>query len=458
MSRYTARITYLDPATTEIELVGFLQGKGLATSPGQSRISLATGLEGSKIATATFETGEILSRALKLTPQERLLHDRHVTLDDTFEGFTPLSDGDKIDIVALHGLNGHAFDTWQYHSSDDCFMWLRDSLPEHFPGARVLTYGYNANVISDVSTGRLRTFAETFLERLRQERDSEGYRHKPLVLMAHSMGGLVLKQALIVGSNRADMRYKDLLESIHAVMFFGTPHQGGNGVSTAEFLTNLLHAVNLDARSDLIRELNPNSLFLFDLTGDFRQVIESLHTVICTFVEGKETKIGRWPLKRKLLIVQEQSAILGVARERKTSVNANHSDICKFKGPGDAAYATVRQVLRELIVEITPVITARDANDQPPPPSDLKYTTNDGDWKKYPVLEWGAHTYWALSHIDNRYGMTIVAYDKQGRIAGRWEKAGARYIHSIKMDRERVEFVGQGEYSITFALKDLKIT
>ena len=49
-------------------------------------------------------------------------------------------------------------------------MWLRDILPEHFPGARILTYGYNANVVSDISTGRLRTFAETLLEKLRLER------------------------------------------------------------------------------------------------------------------------------------------------------------------------------------------------------------------------------------------------------------------------------------------------
>ncbi|KAJ7290248.1 hypothetical protein C8J57DRAFT_1045894, partial [Mycena rebaudengoi] len=111
-----------------------------------------------------------------------------------------------------------------------------------------------------------------------------------------------------------------------------------------------------------------------------------------------------------------------------------------------------------------PVITARDANDQPPPPSDLKYTNIpeanklDGNERNYPVLEWGSYTYWALSHIDNRYGMTIIAYDKQGRIAGRWEKDGARYVHSIKLDKERVEFIGQGERSIIFALKDLRIT
>lgn len=97
-----------------------------------------------------------------------------------------------LSVVALHGLNGHAFDTWKYRSSsdsndsfmclrdyrsssdgNDCFMWLRDSLPKHFPGARVLTYGYNANVLSDVSTGRLRTFADTFLEKLRLEREDK---------------------------------------------------------------------------------------------------------------------------------------------------------------------------------------------------------------------------------------------------------------------------------------------
>ncbi|KAJ6565197.1 Alpha/Beta hydrolase protein [Mycena vulgaris] len=302
MSRCTARVTNLDPATTEVDIANFFKGKGLGVSPGQSRISLATGIEGSKISTVTFETGETLARALKLPPQQRMLHDKCITLESGFEGFTPLSDGDGIDIVALHGLNGHAFDTWQFHSPNDCFMWLRDSLPEHFPKARIITYGYNANVISDVSTGRIRTFAETFFERLKHERDSEGHPNKPLVLMAHSLGGLVLKQALIVGSNRADQRYKDILDSISSVMFFGTPHQGGSGVGPAEFVANLLHAVNLDARSDLIRELNPNSLFLFDLTGDFRQVIDNLRTEIYTFFEGKETRIGKWPARRKLLV------------------------------------------------------------------------------------------------------------------------------------------------------------
>lgn len=83
-------------------------------------------------------------------------------------------------IVALHGLNGHAFGTWEYTDKTDRCMWLRDFLPEHVPAARVLTYGYNANVLSDVSTGRLRSYAETFLEALRRERSSDTVRAVPI--------------------------------------------------------------------------------------------------------------------------------------------------------------------------------------------------------------------------------------------------------------------------------------
>ena len=60
--------------------------------------------------------------------------------------------------------------------------------------------------------------------------------------------------------------------------------------------------------------------------------------------------------------------------------------------------------------------------------------------------------------MDNRYGFAIIAYDARGKVSGRWEKTGARYIHSIKVEKERVEFIGQDEKAISFSLKDLKIT
>ena len=97
MSRCTARITNLDPKTTPEDLTTHFQSKGLPISPGQAQISLTPGLDGIAIATVTFNDEETLKRALKLTLQERTIHNQHIHLDAGFDGFTALSDGDQVE-------------------------------------------------------------------------------------------------------------------------------------------------------------------------------------------------------------------------------------------------------------------------------------------------------------------------------------------------------------------------
>ena len=47
---------------------------------------------------------------------------------------------------------------------------------------------------------------------------------RALIFVAHSLGGLVVKQALIESSKQArDGRDRNLHKTCHAVMFFGTP-------------------------------------------------------------------------------------------------------------------------------------------------------------------------------------------------------------------------------------------
>ncbi|PYI08746.1 hypothetical protein BO78DRAFT_440283 [Aspergillus sclerotiicarbonarius CBS 121057] len=74
--------------------------------------------------------------------------DTHLTVDVGFFGPTPLADPGnhaEIDIVAIHGLDGHAFNSWQAEKSP--VMWLRDLLPEAIPKARIITYGYPAKLL-----------------------------------------------------------------------------------------------------------------------------------------------------------------------------------------------------------------------------------------------------------------------------------------------------------------------
>src|SRR5271154_6866626 len=43
-----------------------------------------------------------------------------------------------LDIVAVHGITGDAYDTWTHKNGK---LWLRDFVPEDFPGARVFSFG-----------------------------------------------------------------------------------------------------------------------------------------------------------------------------------------------------------------------------------------------------------------------------------------------------------------------------
>lgn len=45
-------------------------------------------------------------------------------------------------LVAVHGLGGHALNTWTHSQSGTC--WIRDLLPDRLPHIRVMAFGYNA--------------------------------------------------------------------------------------------------------------------------------------------------------------------------------------------------------------------------------------------------------------------------------------------------------------------------
>jgi hypothetical protein len=94
-------------------------------------------------------------------------------------------------IVAIHGLGGNRLRT--FTKDDD--VWLKDLLPEHPCVApmnpRVSTFGYDASIAFGKSVSRIRDFAVQLLNELeRTRRESTGV---PIVLIAHSLGGIVAK-------------------------------------------------------------------------------------------------------------------------------------------------------------------------------------------------------------------------------------------------------------------------
>lgn len=70
----------------------------------------------------------------------------------------------SVDIVAVHGFNGHPYDTWTAENSKK--VWLRDYLPAELPGARVFSFGYSSEIGLTRATGKLEDFARSLLNGL----------------------------------------------------------------------------------------------------------------------------------------------------------------------------------------------------------------------------------------------------------------------------------------------------
>lgn len=77
------------------------------------------------------------------------------------------------DIVAVHGLNGDAYETWMHENGS---FWLRDFLPGNYPGPRIFTFGYPSEIFTR-STGKLPDFARSLLEGLMARRRSHEVGH-----------------------------------------------------------------------------------------------------------------------------------------------------------------------------------------------------------------------------------------------------------------------------------------
>ncbi|GAP91783.2 putative alpha beta-hydrolase [Rosellinia necatrix] len=236
-------------------------------------------------------------------------------------------------------------------------MWLRDLLPSRLPDARIMTYGYNASIFTASKSDLLQDAVELLQQIQAKRRDAT----HPILFIAHSLGGLVLKrvgaptllpvigrpltrahiiQALCLAKN--DNQYAALFRATRGVVFMGTPHRGSSLASPALVLAGILTASGLPIARHRLKALQVHSNRLFDLTNDFRRLTSAIS--ILSFYETKPTP----PLPG--LVVQKDSAFLGLADETIIPLDANHRDICRF--PDDKEGGLFYQVAQQLDILI----------------------------------------------------------------------------------------------------------
>lgn len=105
--------------------------------------------------------------------------------------------------------------------------------------------------------------------------------------MYHSLGGLVLKQALVLA--QLDSHFKEIYNATYGIMFLGTPHSGSNVASFVKSVENVIYIAFPGSQMNLIEDLKKDSVALFNLSDEFRRIASELEIV--SFYEQRETTI-----------------------------------------------------------------------------------------------------------------------------------------------------------------------
>ena len=102
-------------------------------------------------------------------------------------------------IVAVHGLSGHWKQTWL---SETGRFWLKDYLPGQLQeagiNARIMSYGYNSSTAFSRSVTNIANEAGILLGALDAKRVSDLEKRRPILFIAHSLGGIIVKKVQIM--------------------------------------------------------------------------------------------------------------------------------------------------------------------------------------------------------------------------------------------------------------------
>lgn len=159
-------------------------------------------------------------------------------------------------------------------------MWLCDSLPRDLPGAQIMIYGYDTQLHGSTSFQDLESLASPLRATIAAQRSpcpaNAKSRTIPLIFIAHSLGGLIVKEAIIQMKN--DKKHQDLLESIYGGLFFGVPSQGMD-------IASLIPMVAGQPNQALLHTLGKESQLLRNQSRDFPKAFDCKDSEIFCYYE-----------------------------------------------------------------------------------------------------------------------------------------------------------------------------
>ncbi|KAL6354179.1 hypothetical protein LRP88_12513 [Fusarium phalaenopsidis] len=242
-------------------------------------------------------------------------------------------------------------------------FWPGDLLPQDCPNARILTYGYDTKITkyTSGSTSKNSVFSHSkdFLFALGRSHPKD----RPLIFLAHSLGGIVVKEMLALSSTSQPDELSNIVKSTAAVIFLGTPHRGSPDLSAlGAWARSVLSGLRFQTTSAILDTLGLKTTDLERSQEAFSGLWFKHGFRVKTFQEGYGLgKINLGVLGNK--VVPDTSSLIGDQREHAETLQANHMEMCRFSGREDPNFVKVVGELRSVYLAIlTGTIHAHNTN------------------------------------------------------------------------------------------------
>eukprot|EP00775_Hariotina_reticulata_P003427 gene3427-3699_t len=212
-------------------------------------------------------------------------------------------------------------------------------------GARLLSVEYKAPMtgwegesLSLPDSGRL------MLDKL----VAAGVGQRPVVFVAHSMGGLLLKEMLSLSLDEAPNSSRGrLATATKAIAFYSTPHFGSSIAALGWKLRHLPGA----SPAPSIHHLSPGP-HLAALNARLAALHDAGKVRVLSFVEGLPTSLAGLGFMPKIVIVPFESAYPGFG-EVHVLAGQDHVDVCKPERKGAEGYVKLVEFIRANVADLT---------------------------------------------------------------------------------------------------------
>ncbi|XP_078474549.1 protein SERAC1 isoform X2 [Lampetra planeri] len=227
------------------------------------------------------------------------------------------------DVLFVHGLLGGGFKTWRQQDVETApseegpeseaytHCWPKAWLAPDCPGIRILSLDYDTHLsdwkVKCPAEQHRRSLASRSVEMLEKLRLA-GVGDRPLVWVAHSMGGLLVKKMLSDAERIPEFR--QVVEKTRGVVFYSVPHRGSRLAELSRNVGYLLFP------SVEVKELGRDSPRLKELHAAFTALVQRRRLRVLSFGETRATPVHG--LIRMLVVPLHSSGTCALAHPAGT--------------------------------------------------------------------------------------------------------------------------------------------